>query len=307
MVALSQECKRLLEILQLENVEAIDVADLEARYPSLALCKKNRSLVEYYFTCTPSVISFVFDDNPLVNQVTYIDADMFFYNDPAIIFSEIGDASVAITPHRFAAEFLHNEKYGIYNVGLLSFRRDAVGLECLKEWQRNCIEWCYDRLEDGKFADQKYLDSWPVLYPNVVSIQHEGVNAGIWNIGEAQWSIVDNSVCINRKPLVLFHFHGIKEVVSDVYDVSWKRYKISPSRVLVDVVYSPYFFAWARAARLVQPLLQMKVESNLRAEGNDKGKSRFRRLRHWMRAYWQVFLGRYFWIKDGCIIKAPRW
>ena len=32
------------------------------------------------------------------------------------------------------------------------------GLKALKWWRDRCLEWCYARIEDGKFGDQFYIE-----------------------------------------------------------------------------------------------------------------------------------------------------
>ena len=198
-LTLSDECERLLNELRIDGLVIIPLARLETEYPELLVAKQNRSRVEYYFTCTPSLPLYVLGSDPSVAEITYLDSDMCFFGDPGEIFEEIASASVAITPHRFSPWLLENERCGLFNVGWLTFRRDSQGLSCLRLWQRQCLDWCYDRLEDDKYGDQKYLDSWPALYTKLHVIQHPGVNAAVWNIVTARWKLDHNVFSINSK------------------------------------------------------------------------------------------------------------
>ena len=65
--------------------------------------KKERSKAEYCWTCTPSVISYVLRKYD-VPDCTYIDSDLFFYSDPAVLISELDqhNKNVLITEHRFS-------------------------------------------------------------------------------------------------------------------------------------------------------------------------------------------------------------
>ena len=126
-----------------------------------------------------------------VDLITYIDADIYFFNDPASIFKEIADYSIGIVEHRFSPQNEEKTIHGIYNVGWLSFRRDENAIDCLNWWRRMCNEWCYVRLEEGRFADQKYLDIWPSRFKKVLVLQNRGVNIAPWNIANYKIRLVE--------------------------------------------------------------------------------------------------------------------
>jgi hypothetical protein len=100
------------------------------------------------------------------------------------------------------------EEYGRYNVGLLSFRRDQQGLACLCRWLNQCIEWCYDRLDGERYADQKYLEQWPSLFSNLVVLRHKGVNVAPWNVMNYTFRFRAGAVNVDEQPLIIFHFYG---------------------------------------------------------------------------------------------------
>src|SRR6516225_3125591 len=174
--------------LNLPNLCPIALKDFENEDEELLSAKRNRSRIEYYFTCTPSLPLYVFNHNPEVDLITYLDADLYFFGDPKPIFEEMTNKSVAITEHRFPdhrREIM--EVYGLYNVGWLSFRRDGTALDCLHWWRERCLEWCHDHPAEGRFADQKYLDEWPSRFQRVVVIRQKGVNVAPWNMANYQF------------------------------------------------------------------------------------------------------------------------
>jgi hypothetical protein len=72
-------------------------------------------------------------------------------------------------------------RFGIYNVGWVSVRRCEEGIKALRWWRERCIEWCHDFVDGDRFADQRYLDRLPGLFPHVHVIQHLGANLAPWN------------------------------------------------------------------------------------------------------------------------------
>jgi len=238
---MDDETYEVLTQLALPDVDPISLQDFEKGDESLLRAKQNRSQVEYYFTCTPSLPLYILNNWSEVDLITYVDADLFFFSSPTPLFEELGTGSVAIIGHRLPEHLRHREIYGIYNVGWLSFRRDDSALACLCWWREKCIEWCYDREEDGRFADQKYLDDWPVRFQNVIVLEHKGANLAPWNLANYCLHILNGGeVVVDEDPLIFFHFHGLKKIRSWLYNPSWKGYGATPSMVLRRRIYIPY-------------------------------------------------------------------
>jgi len=236
-------CHRTLTSLRLPEVRAIALEEFEKADAELLNAKKNRSRIEYYFTCTPSLPLYVLNANPDVDCITYLDADLYFYADPKPIFEEMKDRSIAIIEHRFAPNLRELERCGIYNVGWLTFRRDERALTCLRWWRDRCIEWCYDREEDGKFGDQKYLDDWPTRFPGVSVIQHKGANLALWNLANYAIHSRGGSVWVDDQQLIVFHFHGLKQIGPRSYQLHQAHYHLRIDSTVRNKIYRPYVSA----------------------------------------------------------------
>ena len=215
-----------LDGLALDDLRPVRLADLEAADPGLALVKPSRSRIEYYFTLTPALPLHLFRQQPRIEMLTYLDSDLCFYSDPDPVFQEMRTDSVLIIGHRFPAHLRHLEIHGVFNVGFLSFRNDARGLAVLQRWRAQCIEWCFDRVEPGRFADQKYLDEWPSL-PGVHVLRHPGAGLAPWNWPRFSIDVSGGGIRVDGEPLVFFHFHGLKLV---------NRWLVQPSEVGYDVM-----------------------------------------------------------------------
>ena len=253
-------CYDALFQLTLPNVHLIALEDFEAGDEELLKAKKNRKLIEYYFTCTPSLPLFILDRHPEVDQITYLDADLFFFDSPIPLYDEIGINSIAIIEHRFPANLRHLRIYGIYNVGWLSFKRNEHALACLQWWREQCIKWCYDQLEDGRFADQKYLDTWPDRFPGVIVLGHKGANLGPWNVSNYTIRADRGRVWVDEQPLVFFHFHHLQKVNAWLYNHNLVDYGVKISSTVLRSIYAPYI---ANLLNVSQELLPFFKQTSL--------------------------------------------
>lgn len=228
----------LLYKIKLQNVVLIKLDKFESDDIDLLKAKENRSIIEYYFTCTPSIILYVFDNFNYVNLLTYLDADLYFFADPEPIFNEISDKSISIIEHRYTDKYKNLIQFGIYNVGWMTFNKDKIGLEALIWWREKCNDWCYTRLEDGKWADQKYLDDWKTRFNNVKIIKQKGANLGTWNIENYNLRLKDKNIFVDNHLLIFFHFHGFKKLLFNYYSPGWQQTKAN--KLIRDNIYKIY-------------------------------------------------------------------
>lgn len=213
LVCLDEVTRLVLTDLAVPRVQLIALHDLEANDYRLKATKKDRTLVEYYWTLTPTVMLHVLELNPEIDLLTYLDADLFFYSTPDPIFDELGSSSILIHGHRYSPALKNLEANGKYNVGLLCFRRDSNGLAALRWWRDRCIEWCYYRYEDGKMGDQKYLDDWTTRFEGVVELQNPGAGLAPWNHEQYAYETNDNGqITIDGHVLIFYHFHAFSFV-----------------------------------------------------------------------------------------------
>jgi hypothetical protein len=227
-------------ILQHPSAIPIKLADLESADPELLASKTTRSRVEYYWTCGPAFISYVFDQYPDITLLTYIDSDLYFFSAPDPIFEELEESSIGIIEHRFPLRHSDRNRFGIYNVGWLTFRRDHDGQQCVRWWRERCIDWCFDYVDGGRFGDQKYLDDWPVRFNRVRVIRHKGANLAPWNL--ANYSVTERGAnfMVDDDALIFFHFHGLKQLSGFVYDTNLGRFGCKPSKLVRQKIFGAY-------------------------------------------------------------------
>ena len=216
-LCMDQQTKYILERLDLACINCITLAEVET--DELLQAKAERGVAEYCWTLSSCFTSYVMQNYPGIDLLTYVDADLLFYSDVQPLFDEIGDASIAIIEHRFTERLKDREVNGRFCVEWDSFRRDEQGLTCLARWRDQCIEWCYYRLEDGKMGDQKYLDEWPGRYSECHIIMHSGAGIAPWNYAQYHFGKDESGrITVEGSPLIFYHFHQFQLLDNGKFD-----------------------------------------------------------------------------------------
>ena len=262
--AFDDETFYILNKLQLPDVTLIALKEFENG--ELIKIKKERNFAEYCWTCTSSTILYCLQKFNL-ELCTYVDSDVYFYNNPEIILKEMGANSVLITEHDFSPPYEYLLEAGKYCVQFMPFKNNEEGLKVLKEWKNDCIEWCYDKFDDGKFGDQKYLDYWNEKYTGVHILQNKSAALGPWNI--QQYVILSNQnkkINVQSKKTgnisstVFYHFHGLKFIREEHYLSSFKLFESSSyiystyelSEDIINGLYRPYINELLKAEKKIR-------------------------------------------------------
>ncbi|OLS34755.1 glycosyltransferase [Bacillus sp. MRMR6] len=205
----------------------------EKKFPKeILLLRKERQIHEYCWTMKPVLCEYILKKYRNVKRVTYLDSDLYFWENPRQIFENQPDCSVLLSieekylPNLNTAVLRNRIKMtGLYNSGFISFKQDEMGLKAVKWWKEKCLETCKISTKEGLFGDQKYLDELPALFQKVCAIKTAGVNVGPWNYLKYQFSTHNDMIFIDHHLLIFYHFSGIrvtaKDNIQSVYQANW--------------------------------------------------------------------------------------
>ncbi len=230
---------RVLSHLDLPDLEAIPLAELEAADPGYRDTRPDRSDLEYLWTATPCVPRWLLERDGL-DEITYVDADTCLYSSPEPFFEELGDGSVLITPASSSPQHYSRRlarRAGLYVVQFMTFRADERGVEVLDWWRERCLECCSASPSEGKMGDQKYLDDWTLRFDGVQNLAHPGL-VGPWNIESRDVASDARGVTVDGKPLVLYHFMGLRIYGNGGFRMSAGRFRITGEQRRA--IYEPY-------------------------------------------------------------------
>ena len=226
---------------------AIPVLHTDIEDETLLRLKKERSKAEYCWTCTPVIIEYVLEYFK-EDSCTYIDADLYFFKDPQVLFDEITDAkaNIVITEHRFTNSVMdkrHLKRSGKYCVEFNYFDQSENAKKALQWWKEKCFEWCYHLYEPERMGDQKYLEKFPLLFQGVHELIHLGGGVAPWNLKQYEVIRMEEDTPILREkrgevefPLVFYHFQNMRYLTEDMINVSSGTH----SKKTKDAIYPVY-------------------------------------------------------------------
>jgi len=238
-LALSDLTATVLQDCAPPGVVVVTLTRLEVAFPELLTLKHERAGIDYVFTVKPFLVLHFFAESA-AESMMYFDSDRYFYADPRAALDQVGAASIAITEHRFSPDRLALAKYGRFNSGWSMFRRDADGMACLRRWADDCLARCHDRVEDGRFGDQGFLNAWPDRYKSLAIVANKGINLAVWNVDNYALEECDGRLTADGDALVFYHFHGIRLQPDGGLAIWWPERHGAADGLLRRLLYAPY-------------------------------------------------------------------
>lgn len=198
-------------------------------------------LINQVVSSRPVFIKYL-NEKKNLNNLFLIDADTYFYSDPKKIILEAKNKSIAFCRHNFVRNKKDLEKkYGIYNAGFIYFNLDNNGKFFLNRWSNLCKEWCLFKAEDGKFSDQKYLETlYLEMKDNIEIIDNPGVNLAPWNLENKRIEKKNGELYVDENKIIFFHYHGIRTFSKYVYFLGVSGYKFRISNNVKNLLYKDY-------------------------------------------------------------------
>lgn len=289
-IAFDQHCFEVLQKLNLKHATIVNLKQFEDE--RLLAVKKDRTSQEYCWTCGSVSIKYCIETFGL-DHCTYVDADLLFFSDPKVLIDEMGQKSVLITEHRYTPCYDQSKTSGIYCVQFMTFKNNPEGMEVLNWWVDACFEWCYNRFEDNKFGDQKYLDDWTIRFPQVHVLNHLGGGVAPWNVQQYTFKNKAGKITGRERTthrdfdLVFYHYHGFSYSLNNSYLLTEQTYRLK--REHIRALYRPYVYALSEAGDFVTALNEGTTPHEITNKVEHVNKRIGRAIKFFIRGYYKNF------------------
>jgi hypothetical protein len=157
-----------------------------------------------------------------LDNIYYLDSDLFFYKDLQMFDNEVNERSVGIVRHRI--DYIPSS--GEFNVGIVYFKNDEYGRKCSNWWK---TQLCSNPQDNpyydfyGMCGDQKYLELFPLIFGKNVAIVDDSIgHLAPWNATFHEYDqdhVVWKGI---KQELLYFHFAHFKRT-ADSYKTSYNN------------------------------------------------------------------------------------
>ncbi len=209
--------------------------------------RKRTTHGQFCWLCQPLLCQHVLDEFD-VDMVTYLEADSLFFSNPEVLFEEIGDMSVSLSPHNYSPEFDKSATSGKFCTQFNAFKNDQSGREILKEWKR--LGFLYDKARTSFYPHQSLLDEWPGKFDSVRVLNNPGAGVAPWNIQRYHFSETNSVPMVDGFPVIFYHFHSYGRYENGDHELG--RYPISDG--VKNSIYKKYIHEIKHAEDMVHAI-----------------------------------------------------
>lgn len=217
----------------------IGIPNFESLWEKYNIIELNTCVKPFYF-------EYFTEKYPDLSYLMYFDPDTFVFGNLSNIEDELkNEKEIILTPHILTPIPLDgkmpNEQtflnYGTYNLGFIGIKNPIKNLSFFKWWGDRTYQIGYDKVAEGLFVDQLWMNFTPLFFKNTVISRNMGLNMGPWNLHERKITLnKDSNFTVNNKDeLIFYHFSNYKfnkpEILASYYD----RFTFEERKDLVDI------------------------------------------------------------------------
>jgi lipopolysaccharide biosynthesis glycosyltransferase len=201
-----------------EPYEVIPVEELGL--PQFPDMMKKYNVIELNTAVKPFYLAFLFERNPNVEAVIYLDPDILVCGSFATLLEKLRQYNIVVTPHSCtyddSAFNIHYEKVmlwaGVFNLGFIGVSRTGETFKFLKWWQIRLQDHCFRKPSiPGSFYDQIWMGLAPLYFRGIYIEKDPGYNLCYWNHFERRLVFRGGRYVVNDKhDLIFIHFSGYK-------------------------------------------------------------------------------------------------
>jgi hypothetical protein len=220
--------------IEFENCRFFKLAEISSQHNAAEIIAKySGNKDKQRWSLKPVLMKYLLFQ-PEIDELIYLDNDLFFFSDYAFLFELLHRHRFILTPHHYKNDPNKNQNWleanfriGLYNAGFVGANKEAVNT--LQWWADCCLYRCEKNSLRGLFDDQKYLDIIPIIEESAHIVRHKGCNVAGWNTEICQRQIVDHKILIDGKfDIVFIHFNEntIREILSGADTILFNYYRV---------------------------------------------------------------------------------
>ena len=208
-------------------------------------------IIELNTCIKPSYFKYLISKNDNLSTIIYFDPDIKIFNLLDSIEKELETNDILLTPHilhpigvdqLFPSENLFLN-YGIYNLGFIALNaKNNNSIDLLNWWEDKTMKMGYNRVCEGLFVDQLWINLVPIFFDKVKVMKEYGFNVAPWNLHERnEIKKINNQYYMKDKSkLVFFHFSAYDFKNTKLLSKHYNRYLQINLTQEVFEIYSQY-------------------------------------------------------------------
>ena len=196
---------------------------------------KKYDIIELNTSIKPSFFKYLINKHQSLETIIYFDPDIQIFNKLILLEKYLEMEDVLITPHilyPISVDHLQPSEnsflnYGIYNLGFLALNpKSKNAIDLLEWWEDKTLKIGFNRVSDGLFVDQLWINLAPIFFNNVKVLQEYGFNVAPWNLHERNSIHKNDSEYImkDNSKLVFYHFSSYNYLKPELFSKYYNRY-----------------------------------------------------------------------------------